>query len=49
MLYKELQENEMETNKNIRAVECGDCNTCGKCGSAECPEGLTFYTMIIYS
>ena len=39
----------METNKNIGAAECGDCNTCGKCGSLECPEGVTLYTMIIYS
>ncbi len=39
----------METNKKIGAAECGDCNICGKCGSAECPEGLNFYTMIIYS
>ena len=39
----------METNKKIGAAECGDCNTCGKCGSLECPEGVTLYTMIIYS
>ena len=31
------------------AAECGDCNTCRKCGTHDCPEGLTFYTMIIYS
>lgn len=39
----------METNKNIGAAECGDCNTCGKCEYQEAPEGLTLYTMIIYS
>lgn len=38
-----------QTNKKIGAAECGDCNTCRKCGTYECPEGLTFYTMIIYS
>lgn len=39
----------MKTNKHTGTAECGNCNTCQKCGREECPEGVKFYTMIIYS
>lgn len=37
----------METNQNYGAAECGDCNVCNRCAGVA--EGLTLYTMIIYS
>ncbi len=39
----------MEANNKSTVSQCGDCSICKRCGTAECPEGLTFYTIIIYS
>ena len=40
------------TQYNNKGGQCGACETCGKCSSrdiANCPEGITPYTIITYS